>query len=42
MGSTSPDTKGAALRELGADHTINYRDTPEWGKQGRVRLAKRP
>ena len=29
--SSSPD-KMARLRELGADHVLNYKETPDWGK----------
>ena len=35
IATSSSDAKLAKLRELGADHTINYRDNPEWGKQVR-------
>lgn len=30
--TSSSDEKLAKVRELGADATINYRETPEWGK----------
>ena len=32
IATSSSDAKLERLRELGAEHTINYRDTPEWGK----------
>lgn len=35
IATSSSDAKIARLRELGADHTINYRENPEWGKQVR-------
>jgi len=31
IATSSSDAKLARLRELGADHVINYRDTPQWG-----------
>ena len=31
--TSSSDEKLARARSLGADETINYRDTPEWGKR---------
>jgi NADPH:quinone reductase-like Zn-dependent oxidoreductase len=31
IATSSSDEKLARLRELGADHVINYRDTPQWG-----------
>lgn len=31
IATSSSDEKLARLKELGAAHTINYRDTPEWG-----------
>jgi len=31
--TSSSDEKLARAKALGADHTINYRQTPEWGKQ---------
>ncbi|MBZ9557878.1 MULTISPECIES: NAD(P)-dependent alcohol dehydrogenase [unclassified Modicisalibacter] len=33
IATSSSDEKIARLRELGADHTINYKDEPEWGKR---------
>lgn len=31
--ATSPsDTKLAKLKQLGADHTINYKEHPKWGE----------
>ncbi|WP_110690559.1 zinc-dependent alcohol dehydrogenase family protein [Salinicola endophyticus] len=33
IATSSSDAKLERLRELGADHTINYRDEPEWGKR---------
>ena len=35
IATSSSDAKLARLRELGADHTINYRENSEWGKQVR-------
>ena len=32
IATSSSGEKLERLRELGADHLINYRDTPEWGK----------
>ncbi|MGR9089285.1 MAG: zinc-dependent alcohol dehydrogenase family protein [Gammaproteobacteria bacterium] len=31
IATSSSDAKLERLRELGADHVINYRDTPQWG-----------
>lgn len=31
IATSSSDSKLARLTELGADHVINYKDTPEWG-----------
>lgn len=31
IATSSSDTKLELLRDLGADHVINYRDTPQWG-----------
>lgn len=36
IATSSSETKLARLRGLGADHTINYRENPEWGKQVRA------
>ncbi|MGF6771649.1 NADPH:quinone reductase-like Zn-dependent oxidoreductase [Paraburkholderia sp. GAS199] len=36
IATSSSDAKLEKLRELGADHTINYRTEPEWGKQVRA------
>lgn len=33
IATSSSDEKLARIRELGAAHTINYRDTPDWGAQ---------
>ncbi|APX24363.1 MAG: NAD(P)-dependent alcohol dehydrogenase [Rhodobacteraceae bacterium] len=33
IATSSSDAKLERLRELGADHVINYRDTPEWGAE---------
>lgn len=35
IATTSSDAKAARLRELGADHIINYREVPEWGAKAR-------
>jgi len=32
IATSSSDEKLARLRELGAEHTINYREDPEWGR----------
>ena len=32
ISTSSSDTKLERLKELGADHVINYKTTPEWGK----------
>lgn len=31
IATSSSDEKRERLRQLGADHTVNYRDTPQWG-----------
>ena len=36
IATSSSDAKLEKLRALGADHTINYRDNPEWGKAVRA------
>jgi len=33
IATSSSDDKIAKLRELGADHTLNYKSEPEWGKR---------
>ncbi len=33
IATSSSDDKIARLRELGADHTLNYKSEPEWGKR---------
>lgn len=33
IATTGSDDKFEQLRELGADHIINYRQTPDWGRQ---------
>ena len=33
IATSSSDEKLERLRQLGADHTINYRQTPDWGKR---------
>lgn len=35
IATSSSDDKLARMRSLGADHLINYRQTPEWGEQVR-------
>lgn len=35
IATSSSDEKLAKVKELGADLTINYRETPEWGKEVR-------
>jgi NADPH:quinone reductase-like Zn-dependent oxidoreductase len=32
IATTSTDAKAESLKALGADHVINYRDTPDWDK----------
>lgn len=36
IATTSSEHKAALLRKLGADHIINYKDTPEWGAAARA------
>jgi NADPH:quinone reductase-like Zn-dependent oxidoreductase len=36
IATTSTSEKAARLRALGADHVINYRETPEWGDAARA------
>lgn len=36
IATSSSDAKLAKARALGADWTINYRETPEWGKKARA------
>ena len=36
IATTSSDAKAERLRELGADHVINYRETPDWGARART------
>jgi len=33
IATSSSDAKIAKLKALGADHTVNYRDEPEWGQK---------
>ena len=35
IATSSSDAKLERLRDLGADHVINYRSTPEWGEEMR-------
>ena len=35
IATSSSEEKLARLRTLGADHVVNYRDDPEWGKSAR-------
>lgn len=35
VATTSSEEKAQKLRSLGADHVINYKTTPEWGKAAR-------
>lgn len=35
IATTSSDAKAAQLKELGAEHVINYRDITDWGKAAR-------
>ncbi|MGB6229351.1 MAG: NAD(P)-dependent alcohol dehydrogenase [Litorimonas sp.] len=35
IATSSSDEKRKRLEALGADHTINYRDTPDWGQAAR-------
>lgn len=36
IATSSSNEKLARLRELGAEHTINYKETPDWGKAVRA------
>src|SRR5690606_23136870 len=36
IATSSTDAKLERLKQLGADHVINYRTTPEWGKAARA------
>lgn len=36
IATSSSDAKLERVRALGADHTLNYRQTPDWGKQVRA------
>nr|WP_252190386.1 MULTISPECIES: NAD(P)-dependent alcohol dehydrogenase [unclassified Rhodococcus (in: high G+C Gram-positive bacteria)] len=36
IATTSTANKEARLEQLGADHVINYRSTPEWGAEARA------
>jgi NADPH:quinone reductase-like Zn-dependent oxidoreductase len=33
IATTSSDAKAKILKSYGADHVINYKDTPEWGEE---------
>ncbi|BBI63418.1 hypothetical protein HSBAA_47240 [Vreelandella sulfidaeris] len=33
IATSSSNEKLARLREMGAEHTINYKETPDWGKR---------
>lgn len=35
IATSSSDAKIERLKQLGADHTLNYRATPDWGKKAR-------
>lgn len=35
VATTSSEDKAKKLRDLGAAHVVNYRDTPEWGTEAR-------
>ncbi|KAH7042066.1 alcohol dehydrogenase [Macrophomina phaseolina] len=35
IATTSSDKKAQRLRDLGADHVINYKDVPDWGKKAK-------
>ncbi|MEQ8299760.1 MAG: NAD(P)-dependent alcohol dehydrogenase [Hyphomonas sp.] len=35
IATSSSDEKLKRLKELGADHLINYKDTPDWGKKAK-------
>lgn len=39
--TSSSDAKLRRARALGADHTINYRDTPDWGVRARAMTGNR-
>lgn len=36
IATSSSDAKLEKLKELGADHVINYKDTPDWGKAAKA------
>ncbi len=36
IATSSSDQKLQRLTEMGADHVINYRDTPKWGKEAKA------
>ena len=36
IATTSSEAKAERLRALGADHVINYRETPDWGDRARA------
>lgn len=36
ISTSSSDAKLERLKELGADHVINYKDTPDWGKAAKA------
>ncbi|KCZ61312.1 zinc-dependent alcohol dehydrogenase family protein [Hyphomonas chukchiensis] len=36
IATSSSDEKLKRLKELGADHLINYKDTPDWGKKAKA------
>ncbi len=40
VATSSSDDKLAKAKALGADHTINYRATPEWAKAARTALGR--
>ncbi len=41
IATSSSDAKLERLRELGADHVINYRNTPEWGAKAKALTGDR-
>lgn len=40
VATTSSEEKAKRLRDLGAEHVINYRKTPAWGEQARGLTSK--
>ncbi|CAN9355314.1 unnamed protein product [Alternaria alternata] len=41
IATTSSNAKAKLLKQLGADHIINYRETPNWGEQAKALTSDR-